>query len=171
MPLLKHEMRAMFEKNLNLSILGPQAILDEGLLRQIAYLSFLNPNVFPRLDWRVLCVKSSSSKTKLYSYCSTDQRIEDCAAALIFYTDTEEHEYLNNDYYINLLKISIMYSCRLNQVDFEVVKINNYSSIKEYFKLPETAKLQVIITLGVYKSTDITNSKKFLGYDQAVKEV
>jgi len=170
MSILKYEMRAMFEKKYNQTILGPQSMLEDGTLRQIAYLSFLNPYVFPELDFKVLCVKSYASKKRIYSCCSSNQDISECAAALIFFTNTEKLK--NTDYgsKLSLLNVSLMYSCLINQVDYEILKIDNYQSLKDYFKFADNLKIQTIIALGYFKNTTI-NTDKFIKYDEAVKEV
>jgi hypothetical protein len=167
MSILKYEMRAMFEKNTNQTILGPQSMLEDGTLRQIAYLSFLNPYVFPQLDFKVLCVKSSAAKRKIYNCCSAKQDITECAAALIFYNSDQNTDI---DKKINLLEVSIMYSCLLNQVDYEILETENHQEIKDYFNLPENIQIQAIITLGFFKDF-IVNTNKLIKYDDAVKEV
>jgi hypothetical protein len=169
MGILKYEMRAMFEKKYNQTILGPQSLLDDGVLRLIAYLSFLNPYVFPELDFKVLCVKSSAAKRKIYSCSMPEQDIAECAAALIFFND-ESNKNSEIENKLNLLEISIMYSCLINQVDYEVIKVDNPQVIKDYFNLPDNSIIHAIITLGYFKNI-VLNTNKLIKYDEAVKEV
>jgi hypothetical protein len=169
MGILKYEMRAMFEKNCNQTILGPQSLLEDGTLRQIAYLSFLNPYVFSELDFKVLCVKSLTAKRKIYSCCTSIQDISECAAVFIFYAN-EELKNTDFEKKLNLLEVSIMYSCLLNQVDYEILTVENHQVIKDYFKLPDKAVIKAIITLGFFKNLTV-NTNKLFKYDDAVKEV
>lgn len=160
MSILKYEMRAMFEKKTD------HNILDDEIIRQIAYLSFLNPYVFPEQKWRVLCVKSSLSKNKIFSYCTATQDTSDAATILIFLSDSIIPENKSN---LKLLNISLMYACLLNQIDYDLLRIKDYQKLKDYFNIPDNSNIQEIVSLGYYKSTSY--NKKTVKYDDAVKEV
>lgn len=169
MAILKHEMRSLFEKSKNTSLYGYNCFLDEGITKQIAYFSLLNPKVFPNNPWDITDVRSISSKQKILNLCGSNRCLSEIGNILIICTNQTDKTIF--DLNLQLLKISIMYACRQNTVDFEIYDKFNEEALREYFLLNEKSKVAAILILGFFEGSIPNIPYLSKSYEEIVKVI